>query len=74
MAACARLIARSEQIAPVAMFHVTVHTLEYFRLFGVMEGPIVAAETSLVGHFRRKLTSLLQVTRRTFLFKNSMSF
>src|SRR5258708_12873866 len=42
------------------------------RLCGVMDGAIVAVETSVVPHFRGKCAGCLDVARGTFIFENSV--
>src|SRR5712692_4276901 len=70
----ASLIAGGGDILAAAVFRVARFAGRSRRLRGVVYGPVVAGEASVVGSLRRKCASLLRVTGSAFFFEDGVRF
>ncbi len=71
---CAGLIARSGDVDAPTVVGMTRRASRSWRLRGVMDGAVVAVETSAVGSLRVKCAGFLRVTCCAFFFENGVSF
>src|ERR1700730_17677150 len=68
------LLAHGREVDVPAMLNMTRRASRSWRLRGVMDGAVVAVETSAVGSLGGKCAGFLRVTCNTFFFENGMSF